>query len=195
MTTLALAVAPPGAANRLAYRIVVVVAGSLLVAALAQVEIHLWFTPIPITGQTLGVLLVGAALGPELGAVSLLLYLAEGAIGLSFFAGAAHGWSLLALSSVFGGYLWGFAVAAALVGALARRGWDRSLRGSISAMLLGEVALYAVAIPWLAAAAGVSVQKALELGLYPFVLGDALKLFAAAWLLPVAWRLLGRQES
>jgi biotin transport system substrate-specific component len=195
MNTLALAVAPPRISDRPAYRIVAILAGSLFVAALAQVQIRLWFTPIPITGQMLGVLLVAATLGPELGAASLLLYLAEGAIGLPFFAGAASGWSLLALSSVYGGYLWGFVVAAGVVGALARRGWDRSLRGSISAMLLGEMALYALAIPWLAAAAGVSVQKALELGLYPFVLGDALKLLAAAGALPVAWRLVGRREG
>jgi biotin transport system substrate-specific component len=192
MTTLALAVPSPRAANRLAYRIAIVVAGSLLVAALAQVEIRLWFTPIPITGQTLGVLVVGAALGPELGVASLLLYLAEGAIGLPFFAGGAHGWSLLALSSVYGGYLWGFVVAAALVGYLARHGWDRTLRSSIGAMFLGEAALYTVAVPWLAFAGGVSVQKALMLGLYPFVLGDALKLLAAAGLLPAAWRFLRR---
>ncbi len=195
MTTLALAVPSPRAANRLAYRIAIVVAGSLLVAALAQVEFRLWFTPIPITGQTLGVLVVGAALGLELGAASLLLYLAEGAIGLPFFAGGAHGWSLLALSSVYGGYLWGFVVAAALVGYLARHGWDRSLRTSIGAMFLGEAILYAIAVPWLAFALGVSVQKAMVLGLYPFVLGDALKLLAAAGLLPAAWRILGRRNG
>jgi len=196
MTTLALALALPSAraAARPAYRIGVVVGGSLLVAALAQVQFHLWFTPIPITGQTLGVLLVGAALGPELGAASMLLYLAEGAVGLPFFAAGGHGWSLLTLSSASGGYLWGFVLMGLVAGALARRGWDRSLRSSISAMLIGEIVLYAIGVPWLAAAAGIGIDRALVLGLYPFVVGDLLKLLGAAALLPAAWRLTRRSE-
>jgi biotin transport system substrate-specific component len=171
-----------------------VIAGSLLVAALAQVQFHLPFTPIPVTGQTLGVLLVGAALGPELAAASMLLYVAEGAVGLPFFAGGGHGCSLLTLSSASGGYLWGFVAMGAVVGALARRGWDRTLRSSMSAMLIGEIVLYAIGVPWLAAAAGIGIQRALVLGLYLFVVGDALKLLAAAGLLPGAWRLTRRPE-
>ena len=189
MTTLALALPPVRAAERLAYRVGVVIAGSLLVAALAQVQFHLPFTPIPVTGQTLGVLLVGAALGPELAAASMLLYVAEGAVGLPFFAGGGHGWSLLTLSSASGGYLGGFVAMGAVVGALARRGWDRTLRSSISAMLIGEIVLYAIGVPWLAAAACIGIERALVLGLYPFVVGDVLKLLAAAGLLPAAWRL------
>ena len=195
MTTLALTVTPERATGRTAYRLALVVAGSLFVAAGAQFTIHLWFTPIPITGQTLAVLVVGAALGAELGAMSLLLYLAEGAIGLPFFADGAHGWSLLTLSSGFGGYFWGFLAMAAVVGYLAKRGWDRSLRSAIGAMFVGEVVLYAIAIPWLAQAAHVSVQRAMVLGLYPFVIGDTLKLLAAAGLLPLAWRLVDRDHS
>jgi len=194
MTTLALALPPARAAERPVYRVGVVIGGSLLVAALAQVQFHLPFTPIPVTGQTLGVLLVGAALGPELAVASILLYVAEGAAGLPFFAGGDHGWSVLALSSPSGGYLWGFVAMGAVVGALARRGWDRTLRSSISAMLIGEIVLYAVGVPWLAAALGISVQRALALGLYPFVLGDVLKLLAAAGLLPAAWRLTAPSE-
>jgi biotin transport system substrate-specific component len=194
MTTLALALPSSRASERRAYRIALVVAGSLLVAALAQVEFRLWFTPIPITGQTLGVLVVGAALGPELAATAMLLYLAEGAVGLPFYAGGAHGWSLLTLASASGGYLWGFVAMGVVAGALARRGWDRSLRSSIGAMLIGEIALYAVGVPWLAAASGIGIQRALVLGLYPFVLGDVLKLLAAAALLPAAWRLSRRSE-
>jgi biotin transport system substrate-specific component len=189
MTTLALALPPARAAERPAYRVGVVIAGSFLVAALAQVQFHLPFTPIPVTGQTLGVLLVGAALGPELAVASMLLYVAEGALGLPFFAGGEHGWSLLTLSSASGGYLWGFVAMGAVVGALARRGWDRTLRSSISAMLIGEIVLYAIGVPWLAAATGIGIQRALVLGLYPFVVGDVLKLLAAAGLLPAAWRL------
>ena len=193
-TTLALAASPSAVRSRIAWRVFLAFAGSWLVAALAQVEIHLLFTPVPITGQTLGVLLVGASLGPGLGAVSMLLYLAQGAIGLPFYSGGDSGTEFLRLSAVTGGYLWGFALCAAVVGALARRGWDRSIRSSIGAMFLGEVVLYAVAIPWLMQAADFSLTEALEKGLAPFVVGDTLKLFAAAGLLPLAWRLVRKRS-
>ena len=189
MTTLALATSPASVRGNLAWRVLLAFAGSWLVAGLAQVQIRLPFTPVPVTGQTLGVLLVGAALGPGLGAVSLTLYLAQGALGLPFFAGGAGGAEFLGLASVTGGYLVGFVAAAAVVGALAQRGWDRSLRSSISAMFLGELVLYVVAIPWLMQALDVSLGRALELGLAPFVIGDTLKILLAAGLLPAAWRL------
>ncbi len=193
-TTLALAASPSAVRSRIAWRVLLAFAGSWLVAALAQIEIHLPFTPVPITGQTLGVLLVGASLGPGLGAASMLLYLAQGAIGLPFYSGGDSGTEFLRLSAVAGGYLWGFVLSAAVVGALARRGWDRSIRSSIGAMFLGEVVLYAVAIPWLMQAAGFSLTEALEKGLAPFVVGDTLKLLAAAGLLPLAWRLVGKRS-
>jgi biotin transport system substrate-specific component len=189
MTTLALAASPAGVRSNLAWRALLAFAGSWLVAGLAQIQVRLPFTPVPITGQTLGVLLVGAALGPGLGAVSMALYLAQGAVGLPFFAGGAGSAELLRLTSVTGGYLFGFVLVAALVGALARRGWDRTLRSSIGAMFLGEIVLYLVAIPWLMQALDVPLGRALELGLAPFVVGDTLKILLAAGLLPAAWRL------
>jgi biotin transport system substrate-specific component len=91
----------------------------------------------------------------------MLRYIAEGAVGLPFFAGGGHGGSLLTLSSASGGYLWGFVAMGAVVGALALRGWDRTLRSSISAMLIGEIVLYAIGVSWLAAAA-VSASSALS---------------------------------
>lgn len=188
-TTLALAASPPRARSRTVYRVLLAFAGSWLVAGLAQLELRLPFTPVPVTGQTFGVLLVGASLGVGLGAVSMALYLAQGALGLPFFSGGEAGASLLGLASVTGGYLWGFLASAATVGWLAGRGWDRSLRSSIGAMFLGEVALYLVAIPWLMQALDVSLGRALELGLAPFVVGDTLKLLLAAGLLPAGWRL------
>jgi len=189
-TTLALAASPAVVRSRTAWRVLLVFAGSWLVALLAQVEIHLPFTPVTITGQTFGVLLVGASLGTGLGGVSMLLYLAQGAIGLPFFSGGASGLDSLRLSAATGGYLWGFVLAAAVVGALAERKWDRSVGSSIGAMFLGEVVLYAVAIPWLMQALDVSLPRALALGLAPFVVGDAIKLLAAAGLLPLAWRVV-----
>jgi biotin transport system substrate-specific component len=193
-TTLALAASPSGLRSRIAWRVFLAFAGSWLVAALAQIQISLPFTPVPITGQTLGVLLVGVSLGPGLGAISMLLYLAQGAIGLPFYSGGDSGAEFLRLTAVTGGYLWGFVLSAAVVGALARRGWDRSIRSSIGAMFLGEVVLYAVAIPWLMQAAGFSLTEALEKGLAPFVVGDTLKLLAAAGLLPLAWRLVRKRS-
>jgi biotin transport system substrate-specific component len=174
--------------SRYAFKAILAVVGSLFIAGLAQVTIHLSFTPVPITGQTLGVLLVGAAFGPSLGAATLLLYLLEGALGLPFFAHGAHGWSLLQVASATGGYLWGFVVAAAVVGWLSTRGWDRSLKGSIGSMFVGELVLYAIAVPWLAHSLGIGVQRAMVLGLYPFIVGDTLKLLIAAGALPLAWR-------
>jgi len=194
VSTLALSLAPSRsrAGARLAYQAACAAAGSLLVAGLAQVSFRVPWTPVPYTGQTLGVLLVGAALGPGLGAVSLGLYLLEGAAGLPFFASGASGAGLLGFAAVTGGYLWGFVLAAAVVGALARRGWDRSVRSAIGGFFVGEVVLYAVGVPWLMGALHVGITKGLEYGLYPFVIGDAVKLMLAAGSLPGAWRLLGR---
>ena len=177
---------------RAAFAVATVIAGSLFIAGLAQVSIRLPFTPVPITGQTLGVLLVGASLGPFLGTASVGLYLLEGAIGLPFFAGGESGLTVLGAASATGGYLWGFVLAATLVGWLSRQGWDRSIRSSIGAMFLGEVVIYAVGVPWLMAAVDVPLTKGLELGLYPFVIGDTLKLLVAAGVLPAIWKVLRR---
>ncbi len=180
---------------RAAWAAVAVVAGSLFIAGLAQVSIRLPFTPVPITGQTLGVLLVGASLGPALGTASVGLYLLEGAIGLPFFAGGESGVSVLGAASATGGYLWGFILAATVVGWLSRQGWDRSVRSSVGAMFIGEVVMYAVGVPWLMAALDVPLTKGLELGLYPFVIGDTIKLLVAAGVLPGVWRLRRRYLS
>jgi biotin transport system substrate-specific component len=192
-STLAIAASPARARSSVWWRALLALGGSWLVAGLAQLEIRLPFTPVPITGQTLGVLLVGASLGAGLGAISLALYLAQGAIGLPFFSGGDAGASLLGLASATGGYLWGFVVAAAVVGWLAERGWDRSIGSAIGAMFLGELVLYVVAIPWLMTAIDVPLAEALELGLAPFVIGDAIKLLLAAALLPAGWRLARRR--
>ena len=205
MSTIALTLAPPRsrATARAAFQIGCAVAGSLLMAGLAQVVIHLPFTTVPITGQTLGVLLIGGAYGPALGGATVLLYLVWAIVGLPVLAPEADGSHLtglevLALAGTTGGYLWGFVLASALVGWLSRRGWDRTIRSSISAMLLGSIVVYAVGVPWLhhslATLPGgpVSWQTTLELGLYPFLIGDTVKLLIAAGLLPLAWRALQR---
>ena len=182
---------------RTTFSVACAVGGSVLVAGLAQISFVLPSTPVPVTGQTLGVLLVGAAYGPTLGAATLGLYLVWAVVGLPVLApdpDGSHsgGIEVLRLASATGGYLWGFVVAAALTGWLAARGWDRSLRSSISAMLLGSIAIYAAGVPWLMAALDVPLQQGLEFGLYPFVVGDTLKLLGAAGLLPAAWAALRR---
>ena len=207
MSTIALTLAPPRsrATARLAFQVVCAVGGSLFIAGLAQISIPLPFTPVPITGQTLGVLLVGAAYGSGLGMATLALYLLWGVIGLPVFAsnaGGGHdtGLQVLSLAGATGGYLWGFLLASGLVGWLSRAGWDRSLRSSISAMLLGSIVIYAVGVPWLHHALPALVghpvtwQDTFEAGLYPFVIGDTIKLLLAAGLLPAAWNLLERSR-
>ncbi|CAN5439313.1 MAG: biotin transporter BioY [Actinomycetota bacterium] len=169
--------------------VALIVLGSLIVAGLAQVSLRLPFTPVPVTGQTLAVLVVGASLGPVRGGISLLLYLAEGAAGLPVFAEGGAGPAPLLFPSVTGGYLWGFVVAAFVVGSLAERRWDRRLSSAIGAMLLGEVVIFLCGVAWLSAALGVPGSEALELGLYPFVLGELVKLLVAAGILPAAWKL------
>ena len=166
-----------------------VVVGSLVVALLAQVSIPLPFTPVPVTGQTLGVLLVGGALGGWLGGASLLLYLVEGAVGLPVFAPHASG----AVFGPTGGYLVGFIIMAAVVGWLAERGWDRSVGKSVLAMIIGELVLYTIAVPWLGVYVGFG--HAIGLGFIPFVAGDGLKLLIAGALFPVAWKLVGSRPS
>ncbi|HEV8460592.1 MAG TPA: biotin transporter BioY [Gaiellaceae bacterium] len=163
-----------------------VVVGALLIAAAAQISIPLGFTPVPITGQTFAVLLVGAGLGPLAGATSVLLYVIAGGLGAPVYASHAHGWSVI--SSASGGYLVGFIAAAALTGALAQHRWDRQFPSSVAVMLTGNVVIYAFGITWLAHDLHLSTQKALEYGLYPFILGDLIKLYLAATALPAAWR-------
>jgi biotin transport system substrate-specific component len=161
--------------------------GSLFVAALAQIEIPLPFTPVPITGQTFGVLLVGAALGSKRGAAALTLYLAEGALGLPFFAGGAHGLSVL--TGATAGYLLGFIGAAYLIGRLAEKGLERNVRTSFIPFLVGTIVIYACGVTWLAVMLG-SFSKAVTFGLIPFLIGDIIKLLAASLALPAAWKLV-----
>jgi biotin transport system substrate-specific component len=170
--------------------VALVAGGALLTAAAAQISIPLPFTPVPITGQTFAVLLVGAALGPWHGASSLALYVLIGGLGLPFYAAGTGGWEHI--SGATGGYLLSYPIAAWVTGALATRGWDKKIGSSIGAMLTGNVIIYAFGLPWLSSVLNLSLQKTLELGLYPFIPGDTLKLYLAALAFPGAWKLLDR---
>lgn len=166
-----------------------VVGFALLTAVAAQIRFHLPFTPVPVTGQTFAVLLTGAALGMRAGAASQAFYLALGLIGLPVYTDFEGGWH--AATGSTGGYLVGFVVAAAVVGALAERRQDRSFLTSVPAMLAGTAIIYTLGALWLAHHLDVSLSKAVELGVSPFLIGDAVKLVAAGLLLPVAWRFVG----
>lgn len=171
------------------YDIAWIAGGTLLIALSAQVAIPLLFSPVPITGQTLAVLLTGALLGSRRGSLCLLLYLAEGAFGLPVFAGGMAGPARLLGPT--GGYLVGFIPAAFLTGLLAERGWDRRVRTTLLVMLLGNAAIYAFGLPWLARFVG--GERVLTSGLLPFIPGDLLKSILATTLLPSGWKLLGRK--
>ncbi len=174
--------------HALAYDVSVVMAGSLFIALCAQWAVPLPFSPVPVTGQTLAVLLVGALLGSRRGSLSVLAYLGQGVVGLPVFAGGAAGAARLAGPT--GGYLLGFVAAAWVVGMLAEQGWDRRGGTTLLAMLLGNAAIYACGLPWLAHFVG--IDRVLALGLLPFIPGDLWKLLLATLLLPWGWKLLDR---
>ena len=190
MTTLALTLSNrfyPRAASWIR-DIGLILTGSLLLAVLAQVRIPLPFTPIPLTGQTFGVLLIGSALGAKRGLVSVILYILVGALGMPFFAGGASGWQVLVGAT--SGYLVGFVFAAYIIGLLAERGLDRAFRTSFVPFLIGTLIIYFFGVAWLAILLG-SFTKAILAGLLPFLLGDVIKLILAAMALPAVWKLVG----
>jgi biotin transport system substrate-specific component len=176
----------PGALLR---DVLLVIGAAALTGLAAQISIPLPFTPVPITLQTFTVLLAGAALGPWRGGAAMLLYLVAGSIGVAWFANGESGFG----GPTFG-YIIGFVVAASVVGALASRGADRTVSGTVAIMVLGNLIIYAFGVPWLLASTGMPLFVALEKGLWPFVIGDALKIALAAGLLPLTWRLVGRHD-
>lgn len=178
-------IAVPFASASIISRVAAIALGSLLIALSARLRIDLPFSPVPVTGQTFAILLVAAALGRTLGFSSVVAYLIEGLLGAPVFAGGTAGPAVLAGPT--GGYLIGFALAALVVGSLAERGWDRRFITAVPAMLLGEVAIYLVGLPWLARFVG--VPQVFAAGLVPFLVGDVYKLVLAALVLPVAWRI------
>ena len=166
-----------------------VVGFSLLTAAAAQVVVPLPFTPVPLTGQTFAVLLTGALLGPRLGALAMLAYLAEGAAGLPFFRGGAGG--VGHLMGPTAGYLFAFPAAAYVTGYLAERGWDRRFLTAAAAMALGSLVILACGWAWLALMFKGGAE-AFRLGVVPFLPGDLVKVALAAAALPAGWALLRR---
>jgi len=177
---------PDSPAWAMVYHIALVLAGSGLITAGAYLQVRLPISVVPVTGQTLAVLLVAALLGSRLGVAAVLAYLVQGAWGLPVFAGGAAGAAWLAGPT--GGYLAGFVLAAFITGLLAERGWDRTPGTAALAMLLGNLAIYCVALPWLALFVGPTA--AIMQGLVPFIPGAVVKIALASMLLPLGWTVL-----
>lgn len=168
--------------------IALVVGGAVLTGLAAQLSVPVPGSPVPVTGQTFAALLIGASLGARRGFLSLALYALVGMAGVPWFSEGASGAGIATL-----GYVLGMALAAAAVGALARRGGDRSVLRTAVTMVLGSAIIYAVGVPYLAVSAGLSLSSALSVGLVPFLLGDALKAALAMGALPAVWKLVGRK--
>jgi biotin transport system substrate-specific component len=180
-------VVPRSAINNVA----LILSGAVFTAYAAQLVIPMW--PVPITAQTLAVLLVGSVLGATRGAISLIVYFSMGAVGLPVFSAATS----LSFGPTFG-YLVGFVAAAAVVGYLSQRGWHKSVTGVIGSFAFANSVIYLFGLPWLAFALG-SLGAANDLasvaaaGLAPFIIGDVIKMTLAAALLPLAWKFLGKK--
>lgn len=181
----------PATDNRVLRNGTLLVLGSLLLTATAKFQVP--FYPVPMTLQTLVVLLLGVSCGWRLGAATVAFYLAQGAMGLPVFAGTPEkGIGLAYLMGPTGGYLVGFLLAAVVTGWLAERGWDRRLPSTLALLVLGTLAIYLPGLLWLGTLFGWD-QPILAWGLYPFLFGDALKIALAAATLPLLWRSLGRR--
>ena len=167
------------------YDAIVIICGSLILGLSSQIKVYLPISPVPITGQTFAVLMLAALLGSRRGVLAILAYLVEGILGLPVFAGGIGPATLIGPT---GGYLVGFVAVAYVVGKLAEMGWDRRVSTTIAAMLAGEIVLYTFGVCWLAIMTNIRI--ALAVGLYPFIVGDILKVVLAAAVLPAGWKLL-----
>ncbi|MEO5986863.1 MAG: biotin transporter BioY [Candidatus Limnocylindria bacterium] len=176
--------------GELARDVALVIGAAALTGIAAQIAVPLPFTPVPLSLQTLTVLLAGAALGPMRGGLAMGLYLLAGVVGVPWFSEQRSGWEFASF-----GYIVGFVLAAIVVGAFARRGADRTVIGTAGLMVVGNLLIYAIGVPWLAAAVSADLPAALGMGATPFLLGDALKIVIAAGLLPAAWRLAGDRRA
>ncbi|GAA1902880.1 biotin transporter BioY [Streptomyces sodiiphilus] len=170
--------------------VALIAGGAALTGAAAQFAVPVPGSPVPVTGQTFAALLIGVSLGPGRAFLSLLCYALAGMAGMPWFAEGTAGYGMPSF-----GYIIGMLLAATVVGALARRGGDRSALRTAGTMAVGTAVIYAVGVPYLALATGMSAGAAVAAGLVPFLIGDALKAALAMGALPVAWKLAGRRED
>lgn len=160
-----------------------IVGGSLFIALCTQISLPLY--PVPVTAQTLAILLIGASYGATRGTLTVLTYLLEGVLGLPVFSGLGFG--IAKILGPTGGYLLGFVLAAWVMGRLSERGWGQKIKLALPLFLLGEICIFTLGLLWLSRFIGTS--QALTLGFYPFILGDLIKIILATLLLPLAWKL------
>lgn len=170
--------------------VLLVSAAALFTALLAQVSIPVPGSPVPITGQTLAVVLTAAALGPLRGLSGQALYVLLGAVGLPFYSDASSGWEVV--TGATGGYLVGFLPAAFLIGLAARHRADRVLWKAVPLFVAGQAVIFAIGVPWLAVTADLTAAQALDAGFYPFIVGGLVKAAVAGLVLTGAWRGLRR---
>lgn len=170
-----------------------VVGGTAFMSLMAQIAIPVPGSPVPITGQTLGVLLIGTAYGASLGLATIACYVALGLLGAPVLAQGAHGFAKLAGPT--GGYLVGMLLAAFAVGALANRHWDSHLRTSFGQMLLGELLIFVPGLLWLKIYTGASWSWTVAAGFTPFIVGEIIKIGLAGFALPSTWKLVRRVRS
>jgi biotin transport system substrate-specific component len=173
-----------------ARNVVLVALGVLLTALLAQVSIPVPGSPVPITGQTLAVVLTAAALGPVRGVAVQVFYILSALVGLPFYSEASGGVDVVLGAT--GGYVVGFIPAAFLIGLAARHGADRNLLKSVPLFVAGQAVIFAVGVPWLAVSTGMSAEQALDAGFYPFILGGIVKAAVAGAVLGTAWKVTRR---
>ena len=169
-------------ARALLRQVVLVLGGAAFVGLAAQVAIPLPFTPVPLTLQTFAVLLAGAALGSLRGVLAMAVYAVAGVAGVPWFAEGSSGFAMPSF-----GYILGFVIAAGIVGRIAEHGATRTAWRTAGLMVVGNLVIYAVGVTWLKYAIDVTWAKALELGVAPFLVGDAIKIALAAGLLPLTW--------
>ncbi|MCR9136678.1 MAG: biotin transporter BioY [Alphaproteobacteria bacterium] len=178
--------------NATVRNVTLAILGSL--ALWASAKMHVPFYPVPMTMQSFVVLFIGMSFGWRLGAATVLLYLAQGAMGLPVFSGTPEkGIGIAYMLGTTGGYLLGFALAAGVVGALAQRGWDRNVFTTFAAMLIGNVVIYVPGLLWLGALVGWD-KPVLAWGMTPFLLGDLTKILLASAVLPLCWQLIKRKS-
>jgi len=194
MTVQALTIAgvfrPQARKSALAYDVALILAGSVLIAISARLAVWVPFSPVPVTGQTFAVLMIGALFGARRGGLTVLAYVTEGLVGLPVFAGGTG--TIAWLIGPTGGYLLGFIAAAVLVGYLAQRGWDRKIWTTVIAMLAGNICIYAFGLLWLTI---LMVDNKFKIGVWPFIAGDVVKTVVAALLLPAGWKVLNKFAS
>ena len=172
---------------------VLVVSGVLGLAALAQIAIPVPGSPVPVTGQTLGVLILGTAYGSTLGVTTFALYILAGVAGAPVFANSGHG--LDRIVGATGGYLIGMLVATFVLGQLARFRLDQNFLTALPSMLIGTITTFAFGLVWLHQYTGQSWDWTIKAGLTPFIVGEVLKIAIAGTSLPVVWRFLNRKNS